>query len=66
MIDLPIGTIFYIGNRLIEVVEDMEEKYLCSDCVFRFNIDVPCEMFECYKYVRKDRTNVTFKEVKND
>ncbi|MDD7256235.1 hypothetical protein [Bullifex porci] len=62
MIDLPIGTKFYIGNRLIEVVEDME-KYLCSDCVFRFNIDVPCEMFECYKYVRKDRTDVIFKEV---
>lgn len=64
MIDLPIGTKFYISNRLIEVVEDME-KYLCSDCVFRFNIDVPCEMFECYKYVKKDRTDVIFKEVKN-
>lgn len=64
MIDLPIGTKFYIGNRLIEVVDDMG-KYLCSDCVLRFNIDVPCGIFECYKYGRKDRTDVIFKEVKN-
>ena len=65
MIDLSIGTRFYIGDKLIEVVENMEE-YTCSDCVFRFNnIDVPCEMFECYKHLRKDKKDVYFKEVKN-
>ena len=66
MIDLPIGTRFYIGDRLIEVVEDIEEEYLCSDCVFRFNIDVPCELFECYEHLRKDKKSVYFKEVSND
>ena len=64
MIDLPIGTRFYISDRLIEVVEYMEEEYFCSDCVFRFNTDVPCEMFECYKDIRKDKKDVYFKEVK--
>lgn len=64
MIDLPIGTRFYIGDKLIEVV-DIEEKYFCSDCVFRFNTDVPCEMFECYKHLRKDKKDVYFKEVNN-
>lgn len=63
MIDLPIGVKFSIGDKLIEVAEDAEEEHLCSDCVFRFNTDVPCEMFECYKHTRKDKKDVYFKEV---
>lgn len=63
MIDLPIGVKFSIGDKLIEVAEDVEEERLCSDCVFRFNTDVPCEMFACYKRTRKDKKDVYFKEV---
>lgn len=63
MIDLPIGVKFSIGDKLIEVAEDTGEEHLCSDCVFRFNTDVPCEMFECYKHTRKDKKDVYFKEV---
>lgn len=64
MIELPAGSRFYLDDKLVEVAEDAEEEHLCSDCVFRFNTDVPCEMFECYKHTRKDKKDVYFKEVK--
>ena len=67
MIDLPIGTRFYLDDKLVEVVENIDaEGDFCADCVFKFDNDVCCEMFECSKYFRKDKTYVCFKEVKND
>ena len=51
------------GKGGLQLAEDAEEEHLCSDCVFRFNTDVPCEMFECYKHTRKDKKDVYFKEV---
>ena len=63
MIELQADSRFYLDDKLVEVAEDTEEEHLCSDCVFRFNTDVPCEMFECYKHTRKDKKDVYFKEV---
>ena len=70
MIDLPIGVKFYFDDTLVGVAEAIENKNSrCEDCFFNKNIfwgkyGEPCEMFKCYKYVRKDRTNVIFKEIK--
>lgn len=72
MIDLPIGTRFYFGDRLIEVVES---KFIekCLGCVFKNKFlkdgyddtDVEiCYAVECGKDERKDKKDVTFKEVK--
>lgn len=66
MIDLPIGVKFYFDDMLVVVAEDMkEEEYLCIDCVFNCIEDFPCEMFECSKITRKDKTDIIFKKVKN-
>ena len=71
MIDLPVGSTFYFGDKLVEVIEG-ENK--CSKCVFHkriFNSRDCDEYFPCCYAVscssveRKDKKDVTFKEVKN-
>ena len=70
MIDLPIGVKFHIGEELIGVAEAIEGKNTrCVDCFFNNAIIDgcdPCNILACHKYLRKDRTDVYFREVKND
>ena len=68
MIDLPIGTIFHFEDKSFEVVEAIVGKIrYCEDCFFnkvREDEHDLCEILECSKYLRKDKTYVCFKEVK--
>ena len=69
MIDLPIGTRFYSEDKLFEVAEAIKEKSShCEDCFFNKvkedEYDL-CGKLVCSKYLRKDKTFVCFKEVKN-
>ena len=72
MIDLPIGTRFYFEDKSFEVVEAIVGKIrYCEDCFFNKNIfwgkyGEACGILECSKYLRKDRTYVCFREVKNE
>ena len=70
MIDLPIGVKFYFDDTLVGVAEAIKGKNSrCEECFFNKvkedEYDL-CEILECSKYLRKDRTNVSFREVKND
>lgn len=72
MIDLPAGSRFYFGDKLIEAVESENE---CPKCVFRKSIFSSqgydgyfpcCYAMSCCSVDRKDKKDVTFKEVKNE
>ena len=72
MIDLPIGTRFYFENKLVEVVEG-KTMDRCLGCVFKNKVFKDgygenemdsCYAVECGKDERKDKKDVTFKEVK--
>ena len=69
MIELPVGSRFYIDDKLVEVVEG-ENK--CSKCVFHkrifssrdFDEYFPCcYAMNCSSVERKDKKDVAFKEV---
>lgn len=70
-IDLPVGSRFYFGDKLVEVVESENE---CSKCVFHKRIFSnrdydgyfpSCYAMNCCSVDRKDKKDVTFKEAKN-
>ena len=69
LIDLPVGSRFYFGDKLVEVVEC---AYACSSCVFYKRIfegnDYDelecCYAVNCSCDERKDKKDVYFKEVK--
>ena len=72
MIDLSIGTRFYIGDRLVEVVEG-KTMDRCFGCVIKNKVFKDgygenemnsCYAVECGKDKRHDKTDVYFKEVK--
>lgn len=70
MIELPVSTRFYIGDKLIEVVESLKEKRIyCEDCFFYKVVEEDyddynlCGRLLCSKYFRKDKKGVIFKEV---
>lgn len=68
--ELPVGTRFYFGDTLIEVVKVAERVHNCSSCVFYKIIFgdeylACCNDIKCYHYERKDKKDVIFKEVKN-
>lgn len=70
MIDLPVGSRFNFGDKLIEVVESKNE---CPKCVFHKSIFLNrdydgyfpcCYTMNCCSVDRKDKKSVYFKEVK--
>lgn len=72
MLELSIGTKFYFDDKLVEVVES---KFIekCFGCVFKNKVFKDgygeneidsCYAVECGKDERKDKKDVTFKEVK--
>lgn len=66
----PIGEIFDYNGKTLEVVKSIEdiENWYCTDCYFRPFISCTCLTAiagHCSSGLRKDRTNVIFKEVKN-
>lgn len=71
MLDLAIGTKFYFGDDLIEVVEgDYCKGYgMCPKCIFMdkksYSDDEQdyCFNFECMSYDRKDKKDVYFKKI---
>lgn len=69
MIDLPVGSKFHFGNKLVEVVESENE---CSKCAFHKRIFSSrdydeyfpcCYAMNCSSVERKDKKDVYFKEV---
>lgn len=69
LIDLPAGSRFYFGDKLVEVVESENE---CPKCVFHKRIFSSrdydgyfpcCYAMNCSSVDRKDKKDVTFKEV---
>lgn len=70
MLDLPIGTRFYFGNHLYEVVESKEGDFCCSKCAFCDSEKELCLAMNCnegaryyYGYERHDKKYIFFKEV---
>ena len=70
LIDLPVGSRFYFGDKLVEVVEG---EYECSKCVFHKRIFSSrdydeyfpcCYAMNCSCAERKDKKDVYFREVK--
>lgn len=70
MLDLAIGTRFYFDNKLFEVVEGADD---CLSCIFskrEYEDDDDngylecCYGIACCSYARKDKKDVSFKEVK--
>ena len=66
MIELPVGSRFYFGDKLVEVVEG-EEIYSCPSCYFfcskapkNFDKAIVCNVFNCNSKTRKDKKNVFF------
>ena len=57
--DLPIGTRFFNGGQLVEVVDGDQ----CGDCVFA---ETDCSQKQCLSEERSDKKNVYFKEVKGE
>ena len=55
--DLPIGTRFFNGGKLVEVVDGDQ----CVDCVFE---ETDCSQKRCLSEERSDKKDVYFKEVK--
>lgn len=78
-IEFEIGTKFYYGNHLIEVVENKmifkngKRKYTfdCDSCFFNnkaievhdYDTDY-CEIIRCGDFKRHDKKNIIFKEIK--
>lgn len=61
-LNLPIGSTFVLGNRILKVVESDE----CDYCYISGDCDMFCERLmipECGKKIREDRTDVIFVEV---
>ena len=62
MVELTIGSRFYYGDKLCEVVKG---TCINSICVFDTN-DRKCEKAKCNALLRHDGEWVHFEEVKND
>lgn len=57
--DLPIGTRFFNGGKLAEVVDGDQ----CGDCIFA---ETDCSQKRCLSEERSDKKDVYFKEVKGE
>lgn len=70
LLELPIGTRFYFGEQLFEVVESKEGNFCCSKCAFSKSEKAFCDVMNCnegakyrYGYERHDKKYVFIKEV---